>query len=69
MIVRYTESDGVVGSFFLTKEVTIPYHVGETDDEQLKYWFGETLQSVEELIAHVTIYMQKATSGLRGMTQ
>ena len=67
LVVRYTEESGVVGAFILTQEIHVPYNVGVAENEELKYWFAETLQSVEELIAHVQIYMRKARSGVRSI--
>jgi len=67
LVIKFTEETGVVGQFLLTQEVHIPYNVGVTDDEQIKYWFAETLQSIEELVGHVQLYMRKAQSSLRSV--
>jgi hypothetical protein len=67
LVIRYIEEEGVVGNFIMTNEVYIPYNVGITDDEQLKYWFGEALQGIEELVGHVQMYMRKAQTSLRSV--
>ena len=67
LVIKFTEETGVIGSFVLTQEVFIPYNVGITDNDEIKYWFAETLQSMEELVGHVQIYMRKAQSGIRSI--
>jgi hypothetical protein len=60
--IRYTHQGDSSPEVGVTQEVHIPFNI---TDEDIRYWSGELMQAVEELVAHTQRHLRDQKANLR----